>query len=167
MRIPAKSFSRRVAALTALLVAALPGSVRAGGSSPVLAITSASAYADAAARRSVVVNGTFNFDDLMQFTFPAGLVVWQGTHVIRFDIDGRVSEGTAAFAADGIAAAEIPALLALGSAAPASARLVQLGAARVAVALPPSFSAGAASAMLYAEFDGEDFPSNTVAVTLP
>jgi hypothetical protein len=167
MRIPAKSYSRRAAALAALLVAALPGSVRAGGSSPVLAITSASAFADAAAGRSVVVNGTFNFDDLMQFTFPAGLVVWQGTHVVRFDLDGRVSEGSAAFAADGIVAAEIPALLGLGSPAPASARLLQLGVARVAVALPPSFSPGAASVMLYAEFDSDDFPSNTVAVTLP
>ncbi len=151
-----------MAALFGAAVCVLPVGARAGGSSPVLAITGANAYASAAGGRSLVVDGSFNFDDLMQFTWPAGLVVWQGTHVVRFGVDGRVSEGAAAFAADGISGSDIPALL-----APASARLVQLGASHLTVALPPSFSPGPASVMLYAEFDGEDFPSNTVAVTLP
>ncbi|HSP97453.1 MAG TPA: hypothetical protein VL049_09465 [Candidatus Dormibacteraeota bacterium] len=158
---------RHIAAALALLgLAALPVPASAGGSAPVLSITAASAFATASAARSLAVSGTFNFDDLVQFLFPAGLVVWQGTHFVRFDVDGSVREGTAAFAADGIAASEIPALLQSGAPV-GSARLVELGASRIVVALPPSFSAGPASAMLYADFDGGQFASNTIAVTLP
>jgi hypothetical protein len=42
-----------------------------------------------------------------------------------------------------------------------------LSANRVVVALPPSFTPGPASTMLFAEFDSEDFTSNAVVVFLP
>lgn len=157
---------RRAALACALAVAFAPELAAAGGSSPILSITGANGFATATAARSVVVTGTFNFDDLVQFIFPAGLVVWQGDHFVRFDVDGSVREGHAAFAADGIDATEIPALLQAGAPA-AGARLVELSATRIVVALPPGFTAGAASTMLYADFDGDQFASNTLAVPLP
>jgi hypothetical protein len=154
------------AALVVLGVPVLRGRASAGGSSPVLAISAASGFATSTEARSVTVNGTFNFDDLVQFIFPAGLVIWQGTQFVRFDVDGSVRGGSAAFAADGITTGEIPALLRAGAPI-AGARLIELSANRIVVALPPSFSAGAASAMLYADFDSDQFASNSVAVTLP
>ena len=69
--------------------------------------------------------------------------------------------------ADGLAAAEVPALLAVGSPAAAPAALTQLHADRVTVVLPPGFSAGTASVVLYAVYQGQGFASNTVPVTLP
>lgn len=159
--------SRRLAAIAAALgLAIAPRLAAAGGSSPILSITDARAFATSQAARSVVVSGTFNFDDLVQFIFPAGLVVWQGDHFVRFDVDGSVREGRAAFAADGIGMAEIPALLQAGAPA-AGARVIELSATRIVVALPPGFAAGAASAMLYADFDSDQFASNTVVVPLP
>lgn len=159
--------TRRLAAVAAALALTIaPGLAVAGGSSPILAITDARGFATSAAARSVVVSGTFNFDDLVQFIFPAGLVVWQGDHFVRFDVDGTVREGSAAFVADGIDLTEIPALLQAGAPA-AGARLIELSATRIVVALPPAFAAGSASAMLYADFDSDQFASNTVAVPLP
>lgn len=159
---------RHVAALVAALSLCLlvPVTARAGGSSPVLSITAARGFATSAGARSLAVSGTFNFDDLVQFIFPAGLVVWQGSHFVRFDVDGSVREGSAAFVADGIAEGEIPALLQAGAPA-AGARLVELSSGRVVVALPAGFTAGSVSAMLYADFDGGQFASNALVVPLP
>ena len=153
-----------VAALSLCLLA--PVAARAGGSSPILSITAGQGFATSGGARSLTVSGSFNFDDLVQIVFPAGLVVWQGSHFVRFDVDGSVREGDAAFVADGIAAAEIPALLRAGAPVGA-ARLVEISGARIAAALPPSFTAGGVSAMLYADFDGDQFASNTIAVSLP
>ena len=75
--------------------------------------------------------------------------------------------GSSPLLADGLDATEVPALLALGSPAAAPAALVQLRADRATVVLPPGFSAGPASVVLYAVYQDQGFASNTVSVVLP
>jgi hypothetical protein len=116
---------------------------------------------------SVAVQGSFNFEDVVQGVFPAGVVVFQGTSFARFDQTGSAVAGSAPLLADGLDAAEVPALLAAGSPATAPAALTQLRADRVTAVLPPGFSAGPASVVLYAVYQGQGFASNTVSVTLP
>jgi hypothetical protein len=158
---------RPLVALLGLLLLAGPPSARAGGSSPLLTIAAVDAFASSSGALSVDVQGSFNFEDVVQGVFPAGAVVFQGTSFARFDQAGGVVAGLAPLLADGLDAAEVPALLALGSPAAAPAALTQLRADRVTVVLPPGFSAGAASVVLYAVYQGQGFASNTVSVTLP
>jgi len=145
----------------------LPGLARAGGSSPLLSITSADTLATPAEVRSVTIRGSFNFDDLVQFSFPAGAIITQGSHFVRYDLSGKIVAGTSAAVTDGISASEIPALLAVGTAAASPAEVVQLRVDRISVALPSDFTAGAASVILYALLDGDSVVSNPVSVTLP
>ena len=152
-----------------LLLLLLTGPVvaRAGGSSPLLTITTVDAFAPSSGAVSVDVHGSFNFEDVVQGVFPAGAVVFQGTHFARFDQAGTVVAGVAPLLSAGLDAAEVPSLLGLGSPATPPAALSQLRADRVTVVLPPGFSPGAASVVLYAVYQGQGFASNTVAVTLP
>jgi hypothetical protein len=158
---------RALAALLGLLLLAAPPSARAGGSSPVLTIAAADAFASSSGVVSVSVLGSFNFEDVVQGVFPAGVVVFQGTSFARFDQAGGVVAGSASLLSDGLDAAEVPALLSAGSAAPAPAALALLRADRVTVVLPPGFSAGAASVVLYAVYQGQGLASNTLSVILP
>ncbi|MBI3783883.1 MAG: hypothetical protein HY270_10825 [Deltaproteobacteria bacterium] len=141
--------------------------VRAGGSAPVLSITAAHVAASSSGSRSVGISGTFNFDDLLQFQFPAGLVVYQGSHFVRYDLNGQIVEGSSVMVADGILDSEVPSLLNLGSAAAAPATTSELRVDRITVVLPATFNSGAASVVLYAAFDGGSYVSNSVGVSLP
>jgi len=145
----------------------LAGIAHAGGSSPLLSVTGADTLATPAGVRSVTITGSFNFDDLLQFSFPAGAIVTQGSHFVRYDLSGTILEGTSTAVADGITASEIPTLLAVGAAAATPAAVVQLRVDRISVALPSDFTAGAASVILYALLDGDSVVSNPVSVTLP
>jgi len=149
------------------IAAALPRPARAGGSSPLLSLAGADAFATAAGVRSVDVRGSFNFEDVVEGVFPAGLVVVQGTHFARFDQAGAVVDGSAAFLANGLDASEVPALVAQGAPAAAPGALTQLRADRVTVVLPPGFTSGPASVVLYAVYGGGGFASNALTVTLP
>lgn len=155
-------------AVITLLVFAVAGSAGAGGSNPLLTLTSVDAYASSSGARGIEARGTFNFEDVVEGTFPAGVVVYQGSHFVRFDQAGAVVEGTAALLADGLDAAEVPALVATGGTpAPPPATLAQLRTDRVTVVLPGTFIAGAASVALYATYEGEGYASNVLTVTLP
>jgi hypothetical protein len=158
---------RSLTALLGLLLLAAPASVRAGGSSPLLTIATVDAFASSSGVLSVAVQGSFNFEDVVQGVFPAGVVVFQGTSFARFDQAGSVVAGSAPLLADGLDAAEVPGLLPLGSPAAPPAALTQLRADRVTVVLPPGFAAGTASVVLYAVYQDQGFASNTVSVTLP
>jgi len=148
-----------------LLLAA--GVAHAGGSAPVLSATEATAMVSAAGVRSVRLVGSFNFDDLLQFSYPAGLLVTQGSHFVRYDVSGRIVEGDSELVADGVDATEIPALLAAGGDAAAPAALARIQADRITVVLPADVGAGVATAALYADYDGGSWVSNPVSVTLP
>jgi hypothetical protein len=156
---------RPLLALLWLLVAS--AKALAGGSSPVLTLTSADTFASASGVIAVDVRGSFNFEDVVEGVFPSGLVVHQGTHFVRFDQAGAVVEGTDAALADGLGAADVAGLVGLGAAVPAPAALSQLRADRVTAVLPADFSAGPASVVLYALYAGQGFVSNTLTVTLP
>jgi len=139
----------------------------AAGTDPALALSAAQAFRASSGVAAVQVNGSFNFEDVLQFSFPAGVVVYQGTRFARFEMSGAVVSGSASFLADGLSAAELDTLLGLGTAAPAPAALLQLQPSRALIALPPEFSAGAASVLVYAVLENTAFLSNTVACAIP
>jgi hypothetical protein len=154
-------------ALLGLLLLAGPTPVRATGSSPLLTIATVDAFASSSGAVSVDVQGSFNFEDVVQGVVAAGAVVFQGTSFARFDQAGGVVSGSAPLLSDGLDATEVPTLLTLGSAAAPPAALAQLHADHVTVVLPPGFSAGPASVVLYAVYQDQGFASNTVSVLLP
>lgn len=155
--------------LTAMLVLVLqaPPPAAAVGTDPSLALTAATAVAAPGGAVTVRVDGTFSFDDVVQFSFPAGVIVFRGSSYVVYDVDGSVASGTAAAVANGINAAEIPALLAGATAAAPPAALLRVRSDHLAVALPAGFGSGAASVILFAILEGEPFVSNTTGVTLP
>jgi hypothetical protein len=158
---------RTLSILLAVLAAVVPAPARAGGSSPVLSLTAARAFATTGGVRAVDVHGAFNFEDVVQGVFPAGLVVVQGTHFARFDQAGAVVDGIAMELADGLLASEVPTLLARGAPAAPPAALSQLRPDRLTVVLPPGFTPGAASVVLYALHEGIGYASNALDVVLP
>jgi hypothetical protein len=162
-----RTYRRSRILLSAGFAAVLPLTAHAVGTDPTLALTSATAVAAPGGAVSVSVDGTFSFDDVVQFSFPAGVIVFRGSDYAVFDIDGSVETGTSPAVANGISAAEIPALLAGGGAAAAPAALLRVQSNRIAVAMPGGFGAGSASVIVYAILEGEPFVSNTVGVTLP
>lgn len=155
------------AALLALLVALHPGHPRAAGTDPTLVLAEADVFSNVAGAVALAVGGTFSFDDLVQFTFPAGLLVYQGNRFTRYGFDGAVREGTSGLVSDGVSAADVPALLGSGGAAAAPARLVEVRSDGTVVVLPASFGPGPAAAVVYAVLGGDAFVSNTLTLTVP
>lgn len=154
------------AALAVLLGA--PRSSPAAGTSPVLLLSAADAFAGAGGERLVTASGAFNFDDLVQFSFPAvGLMVVQGSNFVRYEVDGRVIVASSPLVADGVTIAELPSVLAQSGSAQPPARLVHINRDEVTVVLPSTFVAGPASVLLYAEHGGEFLESNPLAVSVP
>ena len=140
----------------------------AGGTSPVLSLTSAVAVAANGSERVVTASGAFNFDDVVQVPFPAaGLMVASGSRFVRYEVDGSVVEATSNDVKNGVTSAELPGLLGLSGAPTGSARLLRVQAREVAAALPTDLPAGNALVLLYAEHDGEFFVSNAIPVVLP
>jgi hypothetical protein len=164
-----RRWSRRRATALLAATAALSGCpllALASGTRPQLAITAADGVASSAVR-SVAVTGTFNFDDRVQWTFPVGLIVYQANRFACFDASGTVDAGTSSAVVDGIDANEVAALLAGGAPASAPAALVQVRPERIVVTLPPEFTPGTASVVLYAQKEDKSFVSNTVSLVLP
>ena len=163
------SLAMRVLLATFLLLAAsglTAGSAQGAGTDPKLALTSGEAIAGGGATM-VRLRGNVQFDDQLQFAFPAGVVVYQGTTFARVPVNGEAVSGSAAFLADGLADTEFLGLLGLGAPAAAPAGLVSLQPNEVRVVLPPGFASGAASAVVYAVLEGTAFLSNPITVTLP
>jgi len=155
------------ASIAGLCLLGMAGAARAGGSSPLLTLGSADAYASSSGAKGVEARGSFNFEDVLEGTFPAGIVVYQGTHFVRFDQAGAVVEGTSPLLSDGLDATEVPTLVGGGGPAGAPAGLVQLRVDRVTVVLPPTFGAGTASVALYAVYENTGYASNVLTVNLP
>ena len=159
---------RAALALLACGALLLAGEARAAGTSPVLALTAAGGAAAGNGDRIVSAEGSFNFEDLVQIPFPAaGLMVVQGTRLVRYEVDGSVVEATSATVANGVTPDELPALLALTGAPAAPARLVRITANGVSVVLPADLAAGTALVLLYAHHEDEYFVSNAIPVVLP
>ena len=158
-----------IAALALFLtLAAGARDARAGGSSPVLALTSADVASVASGPVVLHAAGGFSFDDVVEDVFGLSLVVTHGSHWVRYGQDGTVSEGDSAAVADGLVLAEVAAFLATaGSEAAPPARLDGITRDGVTVVLPEGFPAGDATVFLAAVFDGDSFLSNALAVVVP
>ena len=154
-------------ALLALLLALHPGHLRAAGTDPTLVLSEADVFSNVAGAVGLAVDGTFSFDDLVQFSFPAGVFVFQGNRFARYGFDGSVWEGTSALVTDGVSAADVPTLLGSGAVAAAPARLVEVRTDGAVVVLPPTFGPGPAGVVVYTVLSGEAFVSNALALTLP
>ena len=154
-------------ALVVLTLAALPLAARASGTRPVLFASATDAFASASGVRSVTVTGEYSFDDRLQFGFPVGVIVYQGTRFAVFDASGAATAGTSAAVADGVDDKDVADVLAAGTPAAAPAGLLQLRPDSMTVTLPPGFTAGAASVVLYAQQDDKSFASNVLSVVLP
>lgn len=153
--------------LLVLALAALPLAARASGTRPLLFASATDAFASSSGVRSVTVSGGFSFDDRLQFDFPVGVIVYQGTRFAVFDASGSATAGTSPVVADGIDEDDIPVVLAAGTTAPAPAGVLQLRPDSMTVALPPEFIAGAASVVVYAQQDDKSYASNVLSVVLP
>jgi hypothetical protein len=159
-----------VLAALALSLTMLAGArdARAGGSSPVLALTGADVAAVPAGPVALHVAGAFSFDDVVEDVFGVSLVVSHGAHWVRYRQDGTVTEGDSAAVADGLVASEVAALLAAaGTAAAAPARLGGITRDGVTVVLPDGFPPGDATVYLAAVFDGDAFLSNALVARIP
>lgn len=142
--------------------------VRAGGSSPVLALTAADVAVAPSGAVALRVAGGFSFDDVVEDVFGLSLVVTHGAHWVRYGQDGTVTEGDSAAVADGLVLAEVAAFLASrGAAAATPAQLGGITRDGVTVVLPAGFPTGDASVALAAVFDGDSFLSNALTVTVP
>jgi hypothetical protein len=140
----------------------------AGGSSPVLALTSADVATAPSGPVALHAEGAFSFDDVVEDVFGLSLVVTHGTHWVRYEQDGTVREGDSAAVADGLVLSEVAAFLALpGTGAVSPARLDGITRAGVTVVLPAGFPSGDATVVLAAVFDGDSFLSNALAVSVP
>lgn len=169
---PYRPAAARCAALLGLaLCLTLGGAARdahAGGSSPVLALTSADVATAPAGPVALHAEGAFSFDDVVEDVFGLSLVITHGTHWVRYEQDGTVREGDSASVADGLVLAEVATFLALpGSAAASPARLDGITRAGVTVVLPAGFPSGDATVVLAAVFDGDSFLSNALVVSVP
>ena len=154
-------------ALSGVIALLAPRVGRAVGTDPTLALTSVEAFASDTGKVSLVIDGTFSFDDLVQFSFPLGVIVSRGSSFVRYGLSGDIAAGTSAAVTNGVAASEIAALLVAGGPADAPATLVRLQDDRLTIALPASFGAGSASVIIYAVLEGDSFVSNTLTVTVP
>ena len=162
--------SSRPRALALLVCSALllASEARAAGTSPVLALTTAGASAAGNGDRVLFAEGAFNFEDLVQIPFPAaGLMVVQGSRLVRYEVDGAMVEATSAAVTNGVTPDELPALLALTGTPAGPARLVRIASNGVSVVLPSDIASGSALVFLYAHHDTEYFVSNAIPVVLP
>lgn len=141
---------------------------RAGGSSPVLALTSADVATAPSGPVALHAEGAFSFDDVVEDVFGLSLVVTHGTRWVRYEQDGTVREGDSASVADGLVLSEVATFLAApGAAAASPARLDGITRAGVTVVLPAGFPSGDATVVLAAVFDGDSFLSNALVVSVP
>jgi hypothetical protein len=156
----------RVAALVMLLCAA-PRPAMAGGTSPLLALSGAEVFRTSGGAVVLSVSGAYSFEDLVQLTFPAGLIVAQANRFVRYDVSRQIVSGTSALVSDGILDTEIPTLLTLGGPANTPAALLQAKQDRLSVVLPPEIASGPATAILYAIWETDPFVSNALPFVVP
>jgi hypothetical protein len=158
---------RLVAVAIVLSVGALgPRPACGAGTDPTLALTAGEVIASGTATM-VRLQGSLQFDDQLQFAFPAGVIVYRGTDFVRVPVNGSAVSGSAGFLADGLADTEVQPLLGLGAPAAPPAGLTSQQPDEVRIVLPAGFGSGPATAVVYAVLEGNGFLSNPITVTLP
>lgn len=141
--------------------------VRAAATKPALAITSGVGESTGDAR-AAVFEVTFDFLNAVQVAYPLQLIVFQGTHFVRYPASGPAVVGDSAELADGVLSdAEVATFMSEGSPAPAGVRIVTMAPDHLRVALPSSFTAGATVGELFATLAEGNALSNTLSFSLP
>ena len=160
-----------------LLGASLPGMVwllvvgafwaHAAATKPTLVIASGVGEGTGDAR-AAVFEVSFDFLNAVQVAYPLQLVVFQGTHFVRYPASGPAVVGDSTALADGVLSdAEVAAFMGEGTPAPAEVRIVTVAADHLRVALPRTFAAGATTGELFAPLSEGNALSNTVTFSLP
>ena len=141
--------------------------VHAAATKPALAIASGVGESTGDAR-AAVFEVSFDFLNTVQVAYPLQLVVFQGTHFVRYPASGPAVAGDSAALADGVLGdGEVVAFMSEGAAAPAEVRIVTIAADHLRVVLPRTFTAGAATGELFATLAEGNALSNPVTFTLP
>ena len=141
--------------------------VQAAATKPTLVIASGAGESTGDAR-AAVFEVSFDFLNAVQVAYPLNLVVFQGTHFVRYPASGPAVTGDSAALADGtLVDGEVAAFMGEGAPAPAEVRIVTIAADRLRVALPRTFTAGSATGELCATLPEGNALSNTVTFTLP
>ena len=158
-------------ALASLLAAGAlvltPAAVLAGATAPVLVLSAASG-AVAGGARTVVLEGAFDFPNAVQVGYPLHILVFQGARFARYPVAGAAVVGESPVLGDGLLAeGELPVLLAAGAPAPPGVRLVTLRLDRATVTLPAEFTAGPATAVVFAVLPEGNVLSNPIGLVLP
>jgi hypothetical protein len=157
----------RSLALVTLLVLGVAVPARAGFTTPDLVLASASG-AEVSGVRTVAVTGAFDFPNTVQADYALEVVVFQGTRFARYPVTGAAVAGDSAALADGtLAAGELSAFLHDGAAADAEVRILSITAGGIRVRLPAAFTAGSATALLFAVLNDGNVFSNAILFQLP
>lgn len=167
MRSRPSSFPAALGVALVCVGVGVAGSARAVGTDPTLVLTGVRATVSSTGAIAVSVDGAFNFDDLVQFPFPCGLIVWRGSSFVRYEFSGIVMAGSDPSVANGITAAEVPGLLGKGSPAAPPAGLLRLTSGRIEVALPAGVGSGTFFGLVYAVLEGDPFVSNPISFSVP
>jgi hypothetical protein len=150
-----------------LVLAATPGGLRAGATTPTLVLATGIVLGGAGSPRAATFGATFDHSNAVQADYDLELIVWQGRRFVRFPISGAARIGESAALDDGLAAADRPALDTASGAAPGVVRLVALTTDAMTVTLPDTFAAGSATAALLATVDEGIVLSNPLSFVLP
>ncbi len=100
--------------------------------------------------------GVWEFDNIMQVELGLSLnaLVFQGDDFVRFPLLGPAESGTFAGLSDGLSAGDLPALEASGVSDP-DAEVLTFRAHKLQLSLPPTFTPGVVSVVMYLVQDGE------------
>lgn len=154
-----------VAVGVATLILSGSGPAVAGSYDPVLVIGEALS-SGVGAPSLLTLAGTWSFDDILQVDFPLNVVVRQGAVFVRYPVGGSPPvSGSFDGLVDGLTASEVPNFEAAGAPEP-QASLVRLTSHQMTLALPPIFSPGPLTVVLYVHLNREGtLLSNVIAST--
>jgi hypothetical protein len=157
-------------AILALVVGFLGAGTRParGGATRPKPILAAASAVTVDVRRTVLLEGDFEFPNAVQIGYPLDIVVFQGMHFVRYRVAATPVAGTSTLLADGsLSASELPAFLGVGTPAPANVRIVTLTNSEIRVVLPADFTAGTATALLFTVLTSDTSLSNPISLVLP
>jgi hypothetical protein len=156
-----------LAIVTGLALGLSAGEVRAAATTPTLILATA-APAVVGGARSVAFEGSFDFPNALEVGYQLELVIFQGAHFVRYPVAGTVRVGDSSSLLDGrLDEDDLPTFMREGAEAPADVRIVTFVPDRLRVTLPSTFTAGRATAVLFASVPHGAVVSNPIVFLLP
>jgi hypothetical protein len=151
--------------LAVVLTFATTRLLRAGATTPTLALSSAAATVVDAGIRSARFEAAYDYSNAVQADYDLELIVFQGENFARYPVSGPARVGSSTALADGLTAGDLPTLEAASTPAPADVRVVEIGPTEITVRLP--LLTGGATAVLVATVDEGIVLSNPLTFVLP